>query len=167
MHYRLHFEQWIRVPLERTFAFFADPNNLPRITPPELSLQVKRLKIAPPDSAHPTYAAVGSEVAISFRIPIIGARMQHLAHITGFEMNRSFRDQHSHRPLMDWDHRHGFEEATRNGLIGTMVVDDLHYALGPGFLGALANSLLVRRQLTQMFEFRRQSLDRLVAAGAL
>jgi hypothetical protein len=43
----------------------------------------------------------------------------------------------------------------------------LHYALGPGFLGALANSLLVRRQLTQMFEFRRQSLDRLVAAGAL
>jgi ligand-binding SRPBCC domain-containing protein len=167
MHYNLRYEQWIPVPLERTFAFFADPNNLPRITPPQLSLRIERLKIVPPDSAHPNFAAAGSEVAVSFRIPIIGLRMQHLAHITGFEMNRSFRDQHSRRPLMDWDHRHEFEAATHNGVVGTIVRDDLHYGLGPGFLGAIPNALVVRRQLETMFRFRQISLDQLVAAGAL
>src|SRR5438270_4305784 len=154
MRYNLRFEHWVPVSLERTFAFFADPNNLPRITPPQLSLRIERLKILPPDAAHPTFAAAGSEVAVSFRIPIIGWRMQHLARITGFEMDRSFRDQHSRWPLMDWDHRHEFEAATRDALDGTIVRDDLHYGLGPGFSGAVSNALVVRRQLEAMFQFR-------------
>jgi ligand-binding SRPBCC domain-containing protein len=167
MRYNLRLEQWVSVPLERTFAFFADPHNLPRITPPELALKIERLKIVPADSAHLTFAAAGSEVAVSFRVPIIGLRMQHLAHITGFEMNRSFRDQHSRWPLMDWDHRHEFEAATRDSVVGTLVRDDLHYALGPGFLGAIPNALVAQRQLRKMFQFRQTALDRLVAAGAL
>src|SRR5438270_8181207 len=117
MHYNLRVEQWVPVSLERTFAFFADPNNLPRITPPDFDLRIERLKIVPPDrvaqepalsevegswAVQNPFAGSGSEVTVSFRVPIIGFRMTHIAHITGFEMNRFFRDQHSRRPLMDW-----------------------------------------------------------------
>jgi len=167
MYYNLRFEQWVPVSLERTFAFFADPSNLPRISPPELDLRIVRLNIVPPDSAHPAFAAAGSDVVVSFRVPIAGFRMQHVAHITGFEMNRSFRDQHSRAPLMDWDHRHEFEAAAREGVQGTIVRDDLRYALGPSILGAIPNVLMVRRQLHTMFEFRQRALDALVSSGAL
>src|SRR3954468_23977032 len=156
MHYELRCEQWVHIPLERVFAFFADPQNLPRITPPELSLRIERLKLVSPDPSHPTFAAAGSEVVVSFRVPIAGLRMRHVAHITGFEINRSFRDQHSRWPLMDWDHRHEFEASIRNGVPGSIVRDDLHYALGPEFLGAIANRFFVRRQLEEMFLFRQQ-----------
>jgi ligand-binding SRPBCC domain-containing protein len=167
MHYELRCEQWVPIPLERVFAFFADPQNLPRITPPELSLRIERLKLVSPDPSHPTFAAAGSEVVVSFRVPILGFRMRHTAHITGFEMNRSFRDQHSRWPLMDWDHRHDFEAAERDGISGTFVRDDLRYALGPGILGAIPNALVVRRQLDKMFQFRQRALEQLVGAGAL
>jgi ligand-binding SRPBCC domain-containing protein len=167
MHYNLSCEQWVPIPLERVFAFFADPHNLPRITPPELSLRIERLKLVAADPSHPTFAAAGSDVVVSFRVPIVGFRMQHMAHITGFEMNRFFRDQHSRWPLMDWDHRHEFELAEHDGITGTIVRDDLRYELGPGLLGAVLNALVVRRQLEKMFQFRRRALDQLVKAGAL
>ncbi len=167
MHYNLRFEQWISVPLERTFAFFADPNNLPSITPPELGLRIDSLTIVPAEPAHPSYAAAGSDVVVSFRVPIIGFRMQHVAHITGFEMNRFFRDQHRRWPLMDWDHHHEFEASERDGVTGTIVRDDLQYGLGPGILGAIPNAIVVHRELQKMFRFRHQSLDALVSAGAL
>ena len=167
MHYNLRCEQWVPISLDRVFAFFADPNNLPRITPPELSLRIERLKLVPPDPSHPTFAAAGSDVVVSFRVPILGFRMQHIAHITGFEMNRSFRDRHTRWPLMDWDHRHEFEAAERDAISGTIVRDDLHYALGPGVLGAIPNALVVHGQLEKMFGFRQIALQELVAAGAL
>jgi ligand-binding SRPBCC domain-containing protein len=167
VQYNLRFEQWVPVPLERVFVFFADPNNLSRLTPPELKLRIDELKIVPPGPAHPTFAGAGSHVLVSFRVPFLGLRMRHVAHITGFEMNKSFRDQHSRLPLMDWDHRHEFEASTRDGISGTVVRDDLHYALGPGFVGAAANALAVRRQLKTMFRFRQQALDELVRAGSL
>jgi ligand-binding SRPBCC domain-containing protein len=165
--YNLRFEQWVPLPLERVFVFFADPNNLPRLTPPELQLRIENLAIVPADGGHPKFAGAGSNVVVSFRVPLLGFRMRHVAHITGFEMNHSFRDQHNRAPLMDWDHRHEFEASTREKLNGTIVRDDLHYALGPGFLGAIANTLVVRRELEGMFRFRQRSLDALVAAGAL
>src|SRR3954449_8884773 len=105
MRYNLRSEQWVPVSLDRVFTFFADPNNLPRISPPELDVRIEKLKIVPPDPAHPTSAAAGSDVVVSFRVPILGFRIKHVAHITGFEINRSFRDQHSRLPLIDWDHR--------------------------------------------------------------
>ena len=182
MHYNLRFEQWLPVPLERTFAFFADPNNLPRITPPELDLRIERLQVVAaesvaqesalrgvegPSAGQSPLAGVGSVVTVSFRVPILGFRIQHVAQITGFEMNRFFRDQHSHWPFMDWDHRHEFEASTRDGVTGTIVRDDLHYGLGPGFLGAIPNALVVHRRLEKMFRFRHQALDALASAGAL
>jgi len=167
MHYNLRCEQWVPIPLERVFAFFADPNNLPRISPPELSLQIERLKLVSPDPSHPTFAGAGSDVVVSFRVPKLGFRMQHIAHITGFDMNRSFRDQHKRWPLMDWDHRHEFEAAERGAVSGTIVRDDLRYALGPGVLGAIPDALVVRGQLEKMFKFRQAALQELMAAGAL
>ena len=68
---------------------------------------------------------------------------------------------------MEWDHRHEFEAAARDGVTGTIVRDDLYYALGPGLLGAVANAFAVRGQLEKMFQFRQSALDQLVRAAAL
>jgi hypothetical protein len=49
MIYRVEFEQWVPIPTESVFLFFANPNNLPRIMPRETrtELSVMRLVRAP------------------------------------------------------------------------------------------------------------------------
>jgi uncharacterized protein YndB with AHSA1/START domain len=46
---RVRFEQWIPVPLPRVFRFFSDPENLPRLMPPELAAEIRSIeRVAPP-----------------------------------------------------------------------------------------------------------------------
>ena len=46
------FEQWVQVPIERVFLFFANPGNLPRIMPPQTATELVELKlVAPPGIA--------------------------------------------------------------------------------------------------------------------
>lgn len=77
MTHLVQFEQWVPVPLERVFLFFANPGNLPRIMPPQTGTELIRLKLVPPpgiaaESATITdgapLAGAGSEIVTSFRV---------------------------------------------------------------------------------------------------
>ena len=48
MVHLVQFEQWVPVPIERVFLFFANPGNLPRIMPPQTGTELVRLKLVPP-----------------------------------------------------------------------------------------------------------------------
>ena len=41
-------EHWVAAPVEQVFAFFADPQNLPRLAPPDLDLRLGKLELTPP-----------------------------------------------------------------------------------------------------------------------
>jgi hypothetical protein len=47
-------------------------------------------------------------------------------------------------------------------VIGTLVRDGIDYEVGFGFLGTLANELLVRRKMERTFAERQQTLPRLL-----
>jgi hypothetical protein len=67
MSYHAQFEHWIAVPLEKVFAFFADPMNLPGIMPTWLEMRFEEMVVAPPTGAPAYFAGVGTNFFPTFR----------------------------------------------------------------------------------------------------
>jgi ligand-binding SRPBCC domain-containing protein len=164
--YRLEFQQWVPFPLEQVFLFFANPNNLPRIMPPQLGPKILRLELKPPPGtpADAQLAGTGSAAVISVRmVPFLPFRAPWVARIVEFEWNHHFADIQQEGPFKSWHHRHAFASEIRNGVNGTLVGDILDYEIGFGPLGAIAQKLFVARQMRQTFVHRQKILESLLA----
>jgi ligand-binding SRPBCC domain-containing protein len=172
MTHVVQFEQWVPVPLERVFLFFANPGNLPRIMPPQTGTELVRLKLLPPPAVpaegatitdHAPLAGAGSEIVTSFRVvPFLPFRRQWTALITEFKWNHHFADIQKRGPFKNFHHRHELSEETRNGVRGTVVRDVIRYGVGFGWLGELAEKVFVGRQLQRTFEYRQKALEKLL-----
>ena len=164
---RLQFEQWVPFPVERVFAFFSNPQNLPRVMPAASGtriIRVDRIPPAPPGDAGSESAGAGSVIVTSFRIfPFLPFRAQWTARITEFEWNDYFVDVQERGPFKRWHHRHEFNAETRNGVVGTLVRDQIEYEVGFGFLGAIADAMFVKRQMRRVFAGRQNNLPKLLS----
>jgi ligand-binding SRPBCC domain-containing protein len=172
MIHRIQFEQWVPVPVDRVFLFFANPNNLPRIMPSETRTELAALRLVPPTipaeySAVPnrhSLAGVGSEIVTYFRfLAFLPFRAQWIALITEFEWNHHFADIQKKGPFKRFEHRHEFSAETRNGVNGTTVRDVIEYDPGFGMLGDLAQRLFIAPSLKQTFEYRQNMLEKLLS----
>ncbi len=161
------FTQWLPVAIEKIFLFFANPENLPRIMPPETDTRLTDLRLVPPPKKMTTnigpLAGVGSEIVTSFRmLPFLPFRTRWTALITEFEWNHHFADIQKSGPFRQFHHRHEFEAQARDGVQGTTVRDVIEYEAGFGFLGTFAEKLFVARQLQHTFEYRQATLLKLL-----
>ena len=165
----LEFEQWVPFPLERVFAFFSNPENLPRIMPAASATKLVALNRTPAPPPQPGMsgekaAGVGSTIVTSFRVfPLLPIRAPWVARITEFEWNDHFADVQDKGPFKSWHHRHELASETRDGLKGTLVRDVIDYEVGFGFLGAMVNALFIRRQMTNTFAERQLVLPKLLS----
>lgn len=168
MSSHLLFEQWVPFPVERVFAFFSNPENLPRIMPPSTRTQLIELKRIPPSTpaagaASEMAAGVGSTIVTSFQVfPFLPIRARWVARILEFEWNHHFTDMQDQGPFKNWHHRHEFLPETRDGVAGTLVRDVIDYEIGFGFLGQIANAMFVRRQMQGTFAERQKTLPQLL-----
>jgi ligand-binding SRPBCC domain-containing protein len=130
MTQRIATSQWVPFPVELVFAFFANPTNLPYLTPLRMRMRIEDARIVPapvrPVAADPARrfqsvaAGVGSEILISFYpIPWVPKRLSWMARITEFAWNSYFCDEQMRGPFASFHHRHGIEPETRDGLEGT------------------------------------------------
>jgi ligand-binding SRPBCC domain-containing protein len=169
---RIQFEQWVPVDTDRVFLFFANPNNLPPIMPPETGTRLAALRlvsppIGPPGQSHisdlGSLAGVGSEIVTSFRLfPFLPFRAQWIALITEFEWNHHFADIQKKGPFKRFRHRHEFSAETRNGASGTTVRDVIEYDPGFGVLGDVAQRLFIAPSLKRTFDYRQKMLEKLL-----
>jgi ligand-binding SRPBCC domain-containing protein len=167
----VQFEAWVPFPLSGVFLFFADPNNLPRIMPPETATRIDALRLMPPPerpgtTSSTTVAGIESEIDTSFRV-ISGLffRAQWTARIIEFEWNHHFADIQVKGPFRSWHHRHEFGVEDRNGVQGTVVRDLIEYSVGFGIFGNLVQELLVESQLRRTFQGRQKALPELLAGA--
>jgi ligand-binding SRPBCC domain-containing protein len=175
MSYRAEFEQWIPLPLEQVFVFFANPGNLPRIMPPWMRIELLEVRVVPPPGTEAVKATVsdreplagaGSELSASYRvIPFLPFRAISGARITAFVANQYFEDMQTKGPFKTWRHRHEFQAERRNGTSGTIVRDAVEYDIGFGFLGSLAQKLFVGPQMRRTFEHRQRALEKFLGGG--
>lgn len=172
----LQFEQWVPFPLESVFAFFSNPENLPRIMPASMKTQLIRVaRIAPPAPSTsagaklttPKTTGVDSIIVTSFRVfPFLPIRARWTSRITEFEWNHHFADVQDKGPFKSWHHRHQFARESRNGVDGTVAGDVIDYELGFGVFGSVANSLFIARQMRSAFAQRQRVLPQLLAKQA-
>ncbi len=67
-----------------------------------------------------------------------------------------FVDEQRVGPYRMWHHQHFFREVPE----GVEATDEVHYALPLGFLGRMAHSMFVERQLNTIFDYRKDVLKR-------
>jgi ligand-binding SRPBCC domain-containing protein len=167
MKHHMEFEHLVPFPLERVFAFFANPENLPRIMPASSCAQLIALnRVPPPEVAGVSSekaAGVGSSIVTSFRgFAFLPIRRRWVARITEFEWNRYFADVQEEGPFKRWNHRHEFASAVRDGAGGTLVRDVIDYEVGLGFLGSIANAFFIWPQMQSTFAERQRRLTNLL-----
>jgi ligand-binding SRPBCC domain-containing protein len=171
MPYRLQFADWVPAPMPRVFAFFSNPENLPRLMPAETATKINGFHLVSPpllpdqDAITTQHAAgTGSIIETSFRpLRWVPWRRQWTAVITEFEWNDHFADVQQKGPFKHWHHRHEFLPESRNGFNGTLVRDVIEYEVGFGPLGGLANSLFIEQGIRQIFKRRQKVLPGLLS----
>ncbi len=149
---RLEREQYLDHPLQDVFAFFAEAHNLERITPPWLSFEVL--------TADPIEMRIGT--LIDYRLRVHGLPFRWTSRIEEWEPGRSFVDRQLRGPYGSWHHRHTFAESGH----GTVVRDEVDYALPLGVLGDVAHLLFVRRDLERIFAYRHRAVPELLASAS-
>ena len=146
--YIVESRMWLPKPRAEVFAFFADPANLVRVSPPQLRLRL----LAPP----PVMAAGAT---FDLRLAWLGLPLRWRTFIREYDPPFRFLDVQVRGPCARWEHRHIFLAEGE----GTAVEDRIVYRLPLGALGKLAHALGVRRQLEAMWRYRRQQISELLA----
>ena len=138
----------VPLPREEVFAFFAEAENLGRITPPELDFSIAR---APDEMVQ--------GAIIEYRLALFGIPFGWRTESSRWEPPRLFVDEQRKGPYRVWHHTHTFEE--EDG--GTRVDDAVRYALPLYPLGEVAHPI-VRWQLDRIFDFRQKAIRELLGA---
>ena len=143
MYYQLtdHFE--VAADIEKTWAFFSSAENLPKITPPWL-----RFTLAMPGSTLITQDAV-----LDYKIYWLGLPMRWRARIIDWSPPRQFIDLQVRGPYALWHHQHTFTPSEHGG---TVCFDRVIHQLPLPLVRRIVHPLIVRKQLLNVFRFRRQ-----------
>jgi ligand-binding SRPBCC domain-containing protein len=142
-------EQWLPLPPEQLFPFFADEKNLERLTPPWLHFQVI-------GKSTPT---MQQGTLVDYRLRIRGIPVRWQSRIEEWSPPSRFVDVQTRGPYSHWHHTHLFE--AKDG--GTLATDCVRYRVPGGWLGRLFVLPLVRRDIQIIFNYRRTSIEQLFA----
>lgn len=143
--YRLFRRQLIPRPLGEVFAFFQDPKNLARITPKSLNFK----------NINPYPVEMKEGIHIFYQIKVKGIPIRWESVISKFDPPHLFIDEQVRGPYAFWRHIHRFQEEEG----GTVMEDEVTYALPWGPLGRMAHSLVVKKDLKSIFDYRQKVLN--------
>ena len=82
--------------------------------------------------------------------PVLGIPLYWMTEITHVQDKKYFVDEQRFGPYSMWHHQHHFKVVDG----GVEMTDIVHYKLPLWFLGDIANTLFVKKQLQHIFEYR-------------
>lgn len=146
--YRIETEQFIPISIDEAWGFFSSPENLKEITPDHMGFNITS------KSNEKMYSGMLITYVVT---PLLGIGMRWCTEITHVKDKSYFIDQQRFGPYNMWHHQHHFEEVEG----GVMMRDIVNYGVPFGILGQIANSILVKSQLKEIFDFRIKAVEKL------
>ena len=146
--YRLETIQKLPISINDAWQFLSDPKNLKRITPDYMGFKIVK------GAESSMYAGQIIEYVVT---PLFGISTTWVTEITHVKEPEYFVDEQRFGPYALWHHKH-FIKPIENGV---EMVDIVDYKIPFGFLGQLAQPLVVSPKLNEIFEYRREALIKL------
>jgi len=140
--YSIKTVQIIKSDIETTWDFFSSPKNLQKITPAALGFKIV--------SKHHGDKMYPGQIIEYIVKPVLGIPLYWMTEISHVEDKKYFVDEQRFGPYTMWHHQHHFKQVPE----GIEMTDIVHYKLPLGFLGDIAHSLFVKKQLKGIFDHR-------------
>jgi ligand-binding SRPBCC domain-containing protein len=143
-----HLKQSQTLPVDREvlWEFISVPQNLNKITPPDMAFEIIG------ESPEKTYTGLLLEYRV--KVPLLGWSTW-LTEIKYVQEGVSFMDEQRVGPYKLWLHTHKLEDVDG----GTRMTDDIRYIVPFGPIGWIANALFVGRTLRRIFDYRRVKME--------
>lgn len=145
--YQFYREQKINASLEEIWDFISSPKNLKLITPEYMGFDITSKNL--PEKMY-------QGMIISYKVsPLFGIKTNWVTEITHLKELEFFVDEQRIGPYSLWHHQHHIEQIKN----GVLMKDIVTYQPPFGFLGAVANSLIIRKKLEEIFAFRKKAVE--------
>lgn len=144
------FEVRLTVPCsaETAFDFIVRPENIGKISPPEVSLAF----VSVPDRY-----AMGSRV--TFKVQAFGLIRELEHEVVAFDEPHSFVEHQISGPFQMWVHEHRFEPAGDGRVV---IIDRIEFEKPGGAVGLIMTANRIRENLEDAFDYRHEQLEQLL-----
>lgn len=145
--YVLEKEQLIKASLDEVWDFISSPKNLKKITPDYMGFDILN-----ENPLQEMYEGMIIRYKVS---PMLGIKMTWVTEITHIREKAFFIDEQRVGPYSLWHHQHHIKETPE----GILMKDIVHYSPPFGPIGAIANSLMIRGKLNEIFDYRWKKME--------
>ncbi len=145
--YRYQTEQILPISIEKAWDFFSSPVNLKEITPDYLGFKIT--------SDLGDGKMYPGQIITYVVKPLAGIPMRWTTEITHVKDKEYFVDEQRFGPYAMWHHQHWFKQTDK----GVHMTDIVHYAIPLGIIGRIANTLIVKNKLKEIFDYRYKKVE--------
>ena len=142
-------EQWLPITSEQAWEFFSAPENLARITPPELRFNILSAVIG-----RPIHDGMRIDYLVS---PLLSIPLRWTTLIEDVHKPYRFTDIQIRGPYRQWIHVHTFRIQDN----GILMTDEVSYRLPLGLIGRMMHRLFIQKKIDRIFQYRRKILEHL------
>ncbi len=148
--YQITTVQKLPISLEKAWEFLSSPYNLKVITPPNMGFEIL-------NGVKETDKMFAGQIIVYNITPLPLYKTEWVTEITHVKEGEYFIDEQRFGPYALWHHKHHLTVIEG----GVLMTDTIHYKLPFGWLGQIANTLMVKKQLKKIFDFRHSTLEKL------
>ena len=146
--YQFQRTQKIKASIDEVWDFISSPKNLKEITPDYMGFDI---------TSKETPNKMYQGLIISYKVsPLLGIKTTWVTEISQVKDKEYFVDEQRVGPYKLWHHQHIVTPV--NG--GVLMKDIVSYVPPFGFLGVIANKLIIRNKLNEIFNFRTKAIEK-------
>lgn len=150
--YQFQKEQFVKASVEEIWDFISSPQNLKKITPKNMGFDIRT-----PYLSDKIYEGM----IISYTVrPLLGIPTNWVTEITHIRDKSYFVDEQRVGPYKIWHHQHIIMPVEN----GVLMKDIVSYQPPFAFLGRIANTLVIKNKLNEIFDFRTKALEKIFPA---